>query len=326
MQRYRYVHVVLASVVASVCTASAVAQTAYPAKPIRLIVGFPPGGNTDTVARLVGARLGERLGTQVLLDNRGGAGGTIGTEIAARANPDGYTLTMGTTTTHAIAVSAYTRLRYDPIKDFEPIGLAAIAPYLLVVQPSSPARTLKEFVSLAASQPGKINYASAGQATTTHLVMATLAARASLDMVHVPFKGNGPATTAVLSGEVQALFGALPPLLGHVNAGKLRALAISSAKRGLSTPDVPTVAESGYPGFNVALWLGFFAPRGTPAPILKRLESELAAVVQTADMRDQMSKQGVEAYSGSAAELAKLLRADIENYRVVFKSAGLEPQ
>lgn len=304
--------------------AGAGAQQAFPNKPIRLVVGFAPGGNTDTVARVVGAKLGERLGTQVIIDNRGGAGGTIGTEIAARANSDGYTLTMGTTTTHAIAVAAYPKLRYDPVKDFEPIALVAIAPYLLVVNQNVPVKSLKEFISHVQSQPGKLNYASAGQATTTHLVMATLQQRAKLDMVHVPFNGNGPATTAVLGGQVQALFGALPPLLPHVQTGRVRALAISSAKRLPSVPGVPTVAESGFPGFDMTLWLGFFAPKGTPAAVVKRLESELVKVAQLADVKEQMSRQGLEAHSASAAELGRLTKTEIENYKSVFKTAGIK--
>ena len=313
----------IALIVAGIA-AGAGAQQPYPNKPIRLVVGFAPGGNTDTVARLVGQRLGERLGTQVIIDNRGGAGGTIGTEIAARANPDGYTLTMGTTTTHAIAVAAYPQLRYDPINDFAPAALVAIAPYLLVVNSGVPAKSLKEFIAYAKSQPGKLNYGSAGQATTTHLVMATLTTRAGLDMRHIPFKGNGPATTAILSGEVQALFGAVPPLLPHAKTGKVRSLAISTAKRLPSLPDVPTVAESGFPGFDVSLWLGFFAPKGTPAAVMKRLESELMQIASSPDMKEQMSRQGLEANSGSAAELAKLVKTDIANYKAVFKSAGIK--
>jgi tripartite-type tricarboxylate transporter receptor subunit TctC len=306
--------------------ASAGAQQGYPNKPIRLIVGFAPGGNTDTVARIVGQRLGERLGTQVVTDNRGGAGGTIGTEMAAQANPDGYTLTMGTTTTHAIAVAAYPKLRYDPVKDFTPIALVAIAPYLLVVHSSVAAGNLKEFISFVKARPGKLNYGSAGQATTTHLVMATLTTRAGLDMAHIPFKGNGPATTAVLAGEVQTLFGALPPLLPHVNAKRIRALAISSAKRSVSLPNVPTVAESGYPGFNVTLWLGFFTSKGTPAAVVKRLESELVAIADSAETKEQMIKQGLESHSAGSAELGKLMKAEIENYKSVFKSAGITMQ
>src|SRR5688500_8820160 len=302
---------------AALC-ATAAAQQSYPTKPIRLIVGFAPGGNTDTVGRLVGQRLGERLGTQVIIDNRGGAGGTIGTEMAARANPDGYTLTMGTTTTHAIAVAAYPKLAYDPVRDFAPIALVAIAPYLLVVNSKVAARNLNEFVSLAKSQPGKLNYGSAGTATTTHLVMATLTSRAGLDMAHVPFKGNGPATTAVLGGEVQALFGAVPPLLPHAQAKRVRSLAISSATRSPSLPDVPTVAESGYPGFNVTLWLGFFAPKGTPPAVVKRLESELVQIASSADMKEQMSRQGLDSHAAGSAELGKIVKTEIANYKTVF--------
>jgi tripartite-type tricarboxylate transporter receptor subunit TctC len=315
----------MAGFVALGCAPLADAQT-YPSKPIRLIVGFAPGGNTDTVARVVGQKLGERLGTQVVIDNRGGAGGTIGTELAAHANPDGYTLTMGTTTTHAIAVAAYAKLRYDPVKDFAPLALVANAPYLLVVHPSVPARSLKEFVAHVRSRPGKLNYASAGQATTTHLVMATFAGRAGLDMTHIPFKGNGPATTAVVGGEVPVLFGAVPPLIGHVGSGRVRALAMSSGKRSQALPEVPTVAESGYPGFDMALWLGFFAPHGTPAAVVKRLEASLIGIVQSPETREIMTKQGVEPQSLGSADLAKLVQAEIKTYTSVFKSAGIPVQ
>jgi len=296
----------------------------YPSKPIRLVVGFAPGGNTDTVARVVGQKLGERLGQQVIIENKAGAGGTIATGEVARAPADGYTLTMGTTTTHAIAVAAYSNLTYDPSTDFEPIALVANAPYMLTVNPAVPARDLKEFVELVKSQPGKFNYGSAGQATTTHLVMATFATRAGLEMVHVPFKGNAPATTAVLGNQVEILFGGLPPLLPHVAAGKLRALAISTAKRSPSAPDVPTVAESGYPGFDISLWLGFFAPKGTPASVVKRLETELLNIAQSAEMKELLLKQGLEPNAASGADLAKLVKAEIETYKAVFKAANIK--
>lgn len=306
--------------------ALAVQAQTYPTKPVRLIVGFEAGGNTDTVARVVGKMLAERLGQQVVIENKVGASGTIGTHEAARAAPDGYTLTMGTTTTHAIAPAAYSKLPYDPVADFEPIAMVAIAPYLLVVHPSFPAKDLKEFVSAVKSQPGKYNYGSAGQATTTHLVMATLAAQAGLEMVHIPFKGNAPATTAVLGNQVEILFGALPPLLTHANAGKLRALAISSGKRSPAAPDVPTVAESGYPGFDMALWLGFFAPKGTPPAIIKRLEAELLYVARSPEMKAALEKQGLEANALGTAELSRLLKAEIETYKSVFKAAKIPMQ
>jgi tripartite-type tricarboxylate transporter receptor subunit TctC len=310
---------------AALCLGLSAAQAqTYPNKPIRLVVGFAPGGNTDTVARVVGQKLGERLGQQVIIENKAGAGGTIGTAEVARAAPDGYTLTMGTTTTHAIAVAAYAKLPYDPVADFEPIALVANAPYLLVVNSSLPAKDLKEFITLVKSQPGKLNYGSAGQATTTHLVMATLATRAGLDMVHVPFKGNAPATTAVIANQVEILFGALPPLLPHVSSGRLRALAISSAKRSPSLPAVPTVAEAGFPDFDISLWLGFFAPKGTPPAVIKRLETELLHIAQSPELKDLLEKQGLEPYANGAAELGKLVKSEITTYQSVFKAANIK--
>ena len=309
---------------ATAALAFAVHAQPYPNKPIRLLVGFAPGGNTDTVARVVGQKLADKLGQQVIIENKAGAGGTIATGEVARAAPDGYTLTMGTTTTHAIAVAAYSNLTYDPNTDFEPIALVANAPYMLTVNPAVPAKDLKEFVALVKSQPGKFNYGSAGQATTTHLVMATFATRAGLEMVHVPFKGNAPATTAVLGNQVEILFGGLPPLLPHVAAGKLRALAISTAKRSPSAPDVPTIAESGYPGFDISLWLGFFAPKGTPAAVVKRLETELLAIANSAEMKELLLKQGLEPNAASGADLAKLVKAEIDTYKAVFKAANIK--
>lgn len=311
--------------VTAVVALAAQAQT-YPNRPIKLMVGFEPGGNTDVVARVVAQKLSERIGQQVIVENKAGAAGTIATGEAARAAPDGYTLTMGTTTTHAIAPSAYKSLSYDPAADFEPIALVASAPYLLVVQPSFPARNLQEFVAHVKTVPGKLNYGSAGQATTTHLVMATLAYKAGLDVVHVPYKGNGPATTAILGGQIEILFGGLPPLLPHVKADKLRALAISSGKRSVSLPDVPTVAEQGFPDYDMALWLGFFAPKGTPAPIVKRLETELLAVAQSAELKEALQKQGLEPLPMPAADAARMLRSEIETYRTVFKAANIPVQ
>jgi tripartite-type tricarboxylate transporter receptor subunit TctC len=313
-----------ATFLATACAAAA-QPSAYPTKPVRLIVAFPPGGSTDIIARLVGQRLGERLGQQVVIDNRGGAGGTIGTEIAARSSPDGYTLTMGTTSTHVIAVGAYSRLKYDPIRDFEPITLVASTPYLLVVNPGVKANSLKELVELARSQPGKLNYASAGTGTTTQLAMEMLKSAAGIDLVHVPFNGNGPANTATLSGQVQVLFGSMPAVLPMAKAGRLRPLAVGSAKRSPALPEVPTVAESGYPGFEVSLWLGFFAPKGTPPAILKRLHTELVAIARAPDMKEQFERNGAEpAYNDSPAELIKLIRAEVDKYSKVIKAAGVK--
>ena len=315
--------IMLATLCATLTAPSALAQ-GYPVKPIRLVVAFPPGGSTDIIARIVGQKLGERLGQQVVIDNRGGAGGTIGTEIAARANPDGYTLTMGTTSTHVIAVGAYARLKYDPIKDFEPLTLVATTPYLLVVNPGVKANSLKEFIALAKAQPGKLNYASAGTGTTTQQAMEMLKTAAGIDLVHVPYNGNGPANTATLGGQVQALFGSMPAVLAQAKAGRLRPLAVGTPKRSPSLPDVPSVAESGYPGFDASLWLGFFAPKGTPAPILKRLQTELTAIAQSPEMKEQFERNGAEAITTSPAELTQLLKVEIDKYSKVIKAAGIK--
>ena len=303
---------------------SAIAQQ-YPTKPIRLIVAFPPGGSTDIIARVIGQKLGERLGQQVVIDNRGGAGGTIGTEMAANSNPDGYTLTMGTTSTHVVSVAVYSKLRYDPTKDFAPITLVAITPYLLVVNPGVQAKTLKEFVALVKEQSGKLNYASAGNGTTTHLAMEMLKSAAALDIVHVPFNGNAPANTAVLGGQVQALFGSMPAVLPHAKSGKVRPLAVGTAKRSPSLPDVPTVAESGYPGYEASLWLGFIAPRGTPKPIIDRLHSELVAIVGAPETKEILARNGADPITNTPAQFQTLIKDEIGKYVKTVKAAGMKP-
>jgi tripartite-type tricarboxylate transporter receptor subunit TctC len=301
------------------------AEQAYPTKPLRLIVAFPAGGSTDIIARLVGQRLSERLGQQVIIDNRGGAGGTVGTEIAARAAPDGYTLTMGTTSTHVIAPAAYAKLKYDAIKDFAPITLVASTPYLLVLNPGVKATNLKEFIALVKSQPGKLNYASAGAGSTTHLAMEMLKHAAGIDIVHVPYNGNGPAGTAVLGGQVQALFGSMPAVLPQAQSGKLRPIAVGTTKRSPALPDVPSVAESGFPGFEVSLWLGFFAPKGTPVSILNRLHSELVRIALSPEMKAQFERNGAEpATNASSIELERLIRAELEKYSKVIKAANIK--
>jgi tripartite-type tricarboxylate transporter receptor subunit TctC len=326
MIKNKYLQCIACSIVVSVFALPAPAQDKYPNKPIRLIVAFPAGGSTDIVARLVGQRLGDKLGQQVVVDNRGGAGGTIGTEIAARANADGYTLTMGTTSTHVIAVGAYKTLRYDPVKDFEPITLVASTPYLLVVNPGVKANSLKEFIALAKAQPGKLNYASAGTGTTTQLAMEMLKMAAGLDVVHVPFNGNGPAGVATIGGQVQALFGSMPAVLPQAKAGRLRPLAVGTMKRSPALPDVPSVSES-FPGFDASLWLGFFAPKGTPAPILKRLYDELTGIAKSPEMKEQFERNGADPlWSNTPAELSKLVTTEIDKYNKVIKAAGITPQ
>jgi len=314
----------LAGALLAILPAAVLAQGSYPTKPVRLIVAFPPGGSTDIIARLVAQKLSERLGQQVIIDNRGGAGGMLGTDIAAKSPADGYTLTMGTTSTHVIAPAAYPNVKYDPIKDFVPLTLVASTPYLLVVNPGVKATSLKDFVALMKAQPGKLNYASAGAGSTTHLAMEMLKIASGADIVHVPYNGNGPAGIAVLGGQVQALFGSMPAVLPQAKSGKLRAIAVGTAKRSPALPDVPTVAEQGFPGFEVSLWLGFFAPKGTPAAITTRLYDELQKIAKSPEMKEQFEKNGADPAWTTPAELTKLMKTELEKYSKVIKQANIK--
>jgi tripartite-type tricarboxylate transporter receptor subunit TctC len=302
----------------------AYAQSDYPNKPIRLIIGFPAGGSTDIVGRVVAQKLSERLGQAIVVENRGGAGGTIGTDAAAKAAPDGYTLTLGTTSTMAVAPGAYSRLGYDPIKSFSPISLVAVTPYLLVVNPQVPANTLAELVTFAKSQPGKLNFASAGNGSTTQLAMEMLNDVTGMKMTHVPYKGNADADLAILGNQVQVLFGSMPALLQHAKSNKLRALAVGSPKRSPALPETATVAELGYPGFEVALWLGVLAPAGTPKPIIDRLNKELVAIVATPDFKAAMEKNGADANSNSPEQFASLIQNEVGKYGSIVKKLGIK--
>ena len=295
------------------------AQSDYPNRPIRLIIGFPAGGSTDIVGRVVAQKLGERLGQAVVVENKGGAGGTIGTDAAAKAAPDGYTLTLGTTSTMAVAPGAYSKLGYDPIKNFSPISLVAVTPYLLVVNPQVPANNLAELVTLAKSQPDKLNYASAGNGSTTQLAMEMLNDVTGMKMTHIPYKGNADADLAILSNQAQVLFGSMPALLQHAKTNKLRALAVGTSKRSPALPDVPTVAELGYPGFEAALWLGVLTPAGTPKPIIDRLNKELVAIVATPDFKAAMDKNGADATSNSPEQFANLIKNEVSKYGSIVK-------
>ena len=299
---------------------------AYPAKPIRLMVPFPPGGSTDIVARIVAQKLGAQLGQSLVIENRGGAGGTLGTAVVAKAAPDGYFLVVGTTSTHVVAPSVYQRLDYDPVKDFAPITLIAVTPYLLVVNPAVKANNVKELVGLMKAKPGQMNYASAGVGSTTHLAMEMLKNVSTTYALHIPYNGNGPAGTAVIAGQVEVLFGSLPALLPHAKSGRVRALAVGTPKRSPSLPDVPTVAESGYPGFDASLWLAFMAPAGTPAPIIERLQKEIVAAVNAKETSEALDKAGAEPLTSTPAELAAMIKDGVGKYAKVVKAAGVKPE
>jgi tripartite-type tricarboxylate transporter receptor subunit TctC len=262
----------------------------------------------------------------MVVDNRGGAGGTIGTAQVAKSAPDGYSLVIGTTSTHVVAPSVYQRLDYDPVKDFAPISLIAVTPYLLVVNPGVKANSVKELVELLKSKPGQMNYASAGVGSTTHLAMEMLKNVSNTYALHIPYNGNGPAGTAVIAGQVEVLFGSLPALLPHAKAGKVRALAVGTPKRSPSLPGVPTVAESGYPGFDASLWLAFMAPAGTPAPVIERLQKEIHAAVNAKDTAELLDKNGAEPIVSTPAELAALIKDGVGKYAKVVKAAGVKPE
>jgi tripartite-type tricarboxylate transporter receptor subunit TctC len=305
--------------------AASIAQADYPNKAIRLIVGFAPGGSTDIVGRIVAQRLGERLGQTVVVENKAGAGGTIGADLAAKAAPDGYTLTLGTTSTHAIAAGAYSKLPYDPVADFTQISLVAITPYLLVVNPQVKATNLAEFVTLAKGQPGKLNYASAGNGTATHLAMEMLKDAAGVDLIHIPYKGNAPADAAIIGGEVQAVFGSMPALLQNTKANKVRPLAVGTAARSPALPDVPTVAEQGYPGFEAALWLGIMGPANMPRSVVERLHKEITAVVAMPEFKAAMDANGAEPIaSKSADEFREMLRGQVAKYGKITKALAIK--
>ena len=297
---------------------------AYPTKPVRLVVPFPPGGSTDIVARIVAQKLGDRIGQPLVVENRGGAGGTIGTEAVAKAAPDGYTLGFASTSTHAVAPAVYARLGYDPVKDFAPISLVAVTPYLLVVNPKVPVNSLKEFVDYVKPKPGKFNYASAGTGSTTHLAMEMLKSDAGLFILHIPYNGNGPAGTAVIAGDVEFLFGSLPALLPHAKSGRVRPIAVGTPKRSPALPDVPTVSESGFKGFDASLWLAVMAPAGTPAAVISRLNKETVAVVKSPETAQALDKAGAEPVTSTPAELSKMVADGMKKYAATVKRAGVK--
>ncbi len=321
----RWIAPVLAGASIVLAPLAALAQSDYPNRPVKLIVGFAPGGSTDIIGRIVAQKLGERLGQTIVVENRAGAGGTIGADATAKAPADGYTLTLGTTSTHAIAPGVYSKLPYNPVTDFTPISLVAITPYLLVVNPQVQARNLNEFLTLAKGQPGKLNYASAGNGTATHLAMEMLKDAAKIDVVHIPYKGNAPADAAILAGDVQVVFGSMPALLQNAKANKVRPLAVGTATRSPALPDVPTVAEQGYPGFEAALWLGVMGPANMPKPVADRLHKEIVAIVSTPDFKAAMDANGAEPISSkSPDEFREMLRGQVDKYGKITKAIGIK--
>jgi tripartite-type tricarboxylate transporter receptor subunit TctC len=302
--------------------ASGTAAAAYPERPIRLIVPFPPGGSTDTVARLVARDAGERLGQQIVIDNRSGASGAIGVEIAARTAPDGYTWVLGTTSTHAISPAINPRLNYDPLKSFTPVTLLGDAPYFVLAHPSVAAQNVKELIALAQARPGKLHYASAGNATLAHFAGELFKSRAKVELTHVPYKGSAPALIDLLAGRVEIQFGSIPPALPHIHAGKLRALAVTGAKRISAAPAIPTVAESGLPGYEAVLWIAVLLPAGAPAHVAGAVNGTLAEVVSRPQINQALLAQGLEPRTTTPQELTSLIRSEVRKWSEVARQIG----
>jgi len=312
----------LAALVLALAAAGAAAQP-YPAKPIRVVVPNPAGGFYDLIARTVGQKVGESVGQPMVVENRVGAGGSVGTEFTARAAPDGYTVMVGGIGPHGIAPSLYAKLPYDPVKDFAPIILVAMTPNILVVHPSSPFQSVQDIVAAARKTPGGVSYASNGNGTSQHLSAEMFATTMGLKFNHVPFKGSAPAITAMLGGQVDFAFAVAPDALAHVKAGKLRALAVTGAKRAAPLPEVPTMAEAGVPGYEATAWFGYLAPAGTPREAIDRLNAEIAKALESPDVRDRLAPGGLSELPGGTPErFGELVKSEIAKWSRVVKESG----
>jgi len=310
--------------VAALCLAPAAAQT-YPVKPVRVIAPFPPGGGTDLFARSVAQKLSIAWGQQVVVDNRSGAGGMIGSDMVARAAADGYTLLITSSSTHSISPQLARTPLYDPLRDFAPVALIATAPNVLVVHPSVPARSVKDLIALAKAHPGAINYASNGSGTLSHLTGELFKLQAGINMVHIPYKGGPPAVIDLVAGQVSALFTALPTVFPQVRNGKLRLLAVTGDKRLPALPDIPTVAET-IPGFESVQWWGMFAPPGTPANLVDRLNRDVAKILGDAEIKARFAAEGAEPAGGSPGDFTAYVKTDYERWSKVVKAAGIRPE
>lgn len=297
-------------------------DSSYPKQPVTLVVPFPAGGPTDAMARVLALKLGERLGQQVIIDNRGGAGGSIAAEFVARAPGDGYTLFFGTTGTMAINPSLYSKLRYDPVKDFAPVSLMATTMNVLVVSPEVPVKNLGELIALAKAKPGDLTYGSAGNGSSNHLSGELFRTAAGIQINHIPYKGSAPAMIDLLGGRLSMMFDTIAQQTQNISAGKVHALAVTGTKRSPLLPSVPTAQEAGLKGYDVSIWYGVLAPKSTPAPVIDRLQREMAEVMATDEMKKRMEADGAEARANTPSEFAALIKSDTAKWTPVVKNSG----
>ncbi|HXF66065.1 MAG TPA: tripartite tricarboxylate transporter substrate binding protein [Burkholderiales bacterium] len=313
----------LAAAAALLIAAAAAAGAAeYPVKPVRIVIGFPPGGASDILVRFIGSRLAEGLGQAIVYDNRPGAGGNIAGEIVAKSPPDGYTLLMGNNAILATNVSLYRKIGFDPLRDFAPVALLATQPNILVVHPSLPVKSVKELIAFARARPGQLNYASSGSGLAAHLAGELFKVMTRTDLVHVPYKGAGPALLDTLTGQCQVMFATAVSVQPHLKSGRLRALAVTTAARSKNFPQLPTVAEAGVPGFEASTWHGIVAPAGTPQPVIARLNGEINKVLQLPDTRERLAAQGADAGGGTPQQFGDFIRAEIPKWAKVIEASG----
>jgi tripartite-type tricarboxylate transporter receptor subunit TctC len=322
-RRMRRVTVTVMAACASVLLACGALAQQYPNKPIRLLLPFPPGAPSDLVGRTIGQKLGEQMGQSFIADNRTGAGGTLGLAIAAKSPPDGYTVLV-TSPTLALSPLLYSNLQFDPVKDFTPVARLAAIENVMLIHPAVPAKTLKEFVALARSRPGKLNYGSGGPGTTNHLANELLKSLEKIDIVHVPYKGATVATTALISGEVDEVIVSVASVLSFIRAGKVRPLAVLSEKRVATLPDVPTSKEAGFPNFQMSIWYGMMAPAGTPREIVARLYQEITKAFEDRTLRQHMANAGMDPWLGSPDEMGRLVKTEMARYAKIIQSAGIK--
>ncbi|HEY4066416.1 MAG TPA: tripartite tricarboxylate transporter substrate binding protein [Burkholderiaceae bacterium] len=306
---------------ASAGTLPALADT-WPSRPIRLIVPFPPGGTTDIIARLVGQKLSEALGQPVVVDNRAGAGGIMGSDNVAKSPPDGYMLLMASSGPIVIVPALQPKLGYDPVRDFAPVSIIGTVPTMLVVNPNVPAKNVAELIALAKARPGKLNFASTGIGATPHLAGELFKSMAGVDIGHIPYKGSAPALTDVMGGQVDMMFEQISAAMPYAQSGKLRALAVGSAKRVAALPDLPTISESGLPGFDVVSWFGIMAPGGTPAPIVARLNAELVKIMHQPEVANRLTSLGAEPSGTSSQAFAQTIESELPRWAAVIRKSG----